>query len=168
MTTAIVATVVRERHPLRGRALRVLGRMRRHGRLELLLELPDGSKCLIPAAWTDLAVEGSGGGGPVPGLRPWGRWRTCWLLPGWLAPFRRAISRAGRRLRGSHSPRRTPVQPAQLSLLSDHVPAPPPTLVAQLPPSQVEAAITLLASLIAKACLPPEATAEKARGSADE
>lgn len=68
MTTAIVATVVRERHPLRGRALRVLGRMRRHGRLELLLELPDGSKCLIPAAWTDLAVEGSGGGGPVPGV----------------------------------------------------------------------------------------------------
>jgi hypothetical protein len=58
--------------------------------------------------------------------------------------------------------------PAQLSLLPDHVPAPPPPLLAQLPPSQVAEAITLLASLITKACLPPEATAEKARGSADE
>jgi hypothetical protein len=66
MSTAIVATVVRGRHPLQGRALRVLGRMRRHGRLELLLELPDGSKCLIPAAWTDLAVEDDGGGGQAP------------------------------------------------------------------------------------------------------
>jgi hypothetical protein len=28
--------------------------MRRHGRLDLLLVLPDGSKSLIPAAWTDL------------------------------------------------------------------------------------------------------------------
>jgi hypothetical protein len=60
------------------------------------------------------------------------------------------------------------VPPAQLSLLPDQVPVPSPTLVAQLPPSQVAAAITLLASLIAKACLPPEAAAEKARGSVDE
>ncbi len=28
--------------------------MRRHGRLELILTLPDGSRSLIPAAWTDL------------------------------------------------------------------------------------------------------------------
>ena len=27
--------------------------MRRHGMVELLLELPDGSKSLVPAAWTD-------------------------------------------------------------------------------------------------------------------
>ena len=27
--------------------------MRRHGVLELLLVLPDGSKSLVPAAWTD-------------------------------------------------------------------------------------------------------------------
>ena len=40
------------RHPLEGRDLRVLGWMRRHGRLELLLELPDGSKRLIPAERT--------------------------------------------------------------------------------------------------------------------
>jgi hypothetical protein len=28
--------------------------MRRHGKLDLILVLPDGSKSLIPAAWTDL------------------------------------------------------------------------------------------------------------------
>jgi len=46
--------ITRRRHPLEGRALPVLGRMRRHGQLELLLVLPDGSKSLIPSAWTDL------------------------------------------------------------------------------------------------------------------
>jgi hypothetical protein len=50
--TSVVVT--RRRHPLEGQSLRELGRMRRHGRLELLLVLPDGSKSLIPAAWTDL------------------------------------------------------------------------------------------------------------------
>lgn len=52
MTTV---TIMRPRHPLQGQPLRVLGQMRRHGRLELLAVLPDGSKTLIPAAWTDLA-----------------------------------------------------------------------------------------------------------------
>ena len=32
------------RHPLQGKSLRVLGRMRRHGAVELLVVLPDGSK----------------------------------------------------------------------------------------------------------------------------
>lgn len=49
--TSVVIT--RPRHPLLGRSLRVLGRIRRHGRLELLVVLPDGSKRLIPQAWTD-------------------------------------------------------------------------------------------------------------------
>jgi len=31
--------------------------MHRHGRLDVLVVLPDGSKTLIPAAWTDLAAE---------------------------------------------------------------------------------------------------------------
>jgi hypothetical protein len=39
---------------LEGHSLQVLGRLRRHGGLELLVVLPDGSKRLIPAAWTDL------------------------------------------------------------------------------------------------------------------
>ena len=55
VTAVLPGTVVitRPRHPLEGRTLRVLGGMRRHGRLELLVVLPDGSKRLIPAAWTE-------------------------------------------------------------------------------------------------------------------
>jgi hypothetical protein len=45
--------VTRPRHPLAGRWLQVIGAMRRLGRDELLVVLPDGSKTLIPAAWTD-------------------------------------------------------------------------------------------------------------------
>ena len=42
------------------------------------------------------------------------------------------------------------MQPVQLSLLPDQVPAPPPDLLALLPGSQVTAAIMLLAGLIAR------------------
>ncbi len=45
--------MTRVRHPLAGRRLQVIGAMRRLGRDELLVVLPDGSKTLIPAAWTD-------------------------------------------------------------------------------------------------------------------
>src|SRR5690349_11692903 len=45
--------MTRSRHPFEGRSLPVLGGMRRHGAVELLLVLPDGSKSLVPAAWTD-------------------------------------------------------------------------------------------------------------------
>ena len=43
------------------------------------------------------------------------------------------------------------MQPVQLSLLPDQVPAPPPVLIGHLPGVQVEAALVLLARLIAKA-----------------
>ena len=43
------------------------------------------------------------------------------------------------------------MQPVQLSLLPDQVPAPPPALAGQLPAVQVEAALVLLARLIVKA-----------------
>jgi Family of unknown function (DUF5372) len=46
--------VVRPNHPLQGHALPVLGWMQRQGSLDLVLILPDGSRSLIPAAWTDL------------------------------------------------------------------------------------------------------------------
>jgi len=46
--------MVRPRHPFEGRALDVLGATHRKGRLHLVLILPDGSKSLIPADWTDL------------------------------------------------------------------------------------------------------------------
>ena len=45
--------VTRPRHPLAGRRLQVIGAMRRLGRDELLVVLPDGSKTLMPAVWTD-------------------------------------------------------------------------------------------------------------------
>jgi hypothetical protein len=48
-------TIVRARHPFEGKSLTVLGTIHRHGRLHLLLILPDGSKSLIPADWTDLS-----------------------------------------------------------------------------------------------------------------
>lgn len=43
------------------------------------------------------------------------------------------------------------MQPVQLSLLPDQVPAPPPDPLAQLPGPQITAAITALAGVIAKA-----------------
>jgi hypothetical protein len=42
------------------------------------------------------------------------------------------------------------VQPVQLSLLPEQVPAPLPDLIGQLPGPRVEAAVTLLAGLIAR------------------
>ena len=57
------AVITRPRHPLHGLELRVLGGMRRHGRLELLLVLPDGSKRLIPAEWTSQHADSTAAGG---------------------------------------------------------------------------------------------------------
>src|SRR5215207_10810749 len=51
--------VVRARHAWEGCSLELIGWMRRRGRLELILVLPDGSHLLLPAAWTDL--EGTAG-----------------------------------------------------------------------------------------------------------
>jgi hypothetical protein len=44
--------------------LRVFGWMRKQGRLELCLVLPDGSKSLIPAAWTDIDADADPASGP--------------------------------------------------------------------------------------------------------
>jgi hypothetical protein len=48
----------------------------------------------------------------------------------------------------------------QLSLLPDLVPAPPVTLLAQLPDAHVAAAVMLLAGLIARAAAPDPTAAE--------
>jgi hypothetical protein len=53
------------------------------------------------------------------------------------------------------------VQPTQLSLLPDQLPAPPPMLLAQLSQPQVAAAIALLARLIAKAAAAGMATGDE-------
>jgi hypothetical protein len=46
------------------------------------------------------------------------------------------------------------VQPVQLSLMPERVPAPAPTLIAQLPDQQVAAAVAVLAALIARTVNP--------------
>ena len=45
---------MRERHPLEGRDLEVIGGLRRRGVQLLLVALPDGSRTLVPAQWTNL------------------------------------------------------------------------------------------------------------------
>jgi hypothetical protein len=56
------------------------------------------------------------------------------------------------------------VQPVQLSLLPDQVPAPPPAIIGQLPAPQVDQAVTLLSGLIAKAAGTTAAEAEAEAG----
>ena len=141
--------VTRPRHPLQGRTLDVLGQMRRHGRVELLLVLPDGSKSLIPAAWTDLGDDGNGPAEQVAALTL-GSLADLLHADTLVSALRARGEDPGRRLHGSHRARRTSVQPAQLSLMPDQVPAPPPNLIVDLPQPQVTAAIKILAGLIAK------------------
>ena len=45
---------MRDHHPLYGQTLEVFSRTHRQGIFSLTLVLPDGSRSLIPAAWTDL------------------------------------------------------------------------------------------------------------------
>jgi hypothetical protein len=58
------------------------------------------------------------------------------------------------RLHGSRLARRTTVQPVQLSLIPDQVPAPPRALIAELPAQNVAEAVAVLAHLIAKTVQP--------------
>jgi len=50
--------VLRERHPFEGRSLPVMGTLKRRGVLSVLVVLPDGSRSLIPASWTDWKATG--------------------------------------------------------------------------------------------------------------
>jgi hypothetical protein len=65
----------------------------------------------------------------------------------------------GSRLRETRLPGRIIVQPVQLSLLPEQVPAPPAVLIAQLPETHVAAALALLAVLIARTAARDAATA---------
>src|SRR3989442_771721 len=47
-------TITRSHHAFEGQSLVVQGRVHRQARVHLLLVLPDGSRSLIPAEWTDL------------------------------------------------------------------------------------------------------------------
>ena len=58
-------TITRKRHAFEGRALAVISAIRRRGVLYLLTILPDGSRSLIPASWTDWRVEPPAGTPPI-------------------------------------------------------------------------------------------------------
>jgi hypothetical protein len=49
--------VIRNRHPLQGKQLEVFNTVHRKGILYLVLVLPDGSKSMIPAQWTDYPTD---------------------------------------------------------------------------------------------------------------
>jgi hypothetical protein len=48
--------ITRPHHPFQGQSLEVLRRARMPGGLQFVLILPDGSKSLIPAEWTDFTT----------------------------------------------------------------------------------------------------------------
>ena len=50
-------TILRDHHPLQGQSLELFSWLHRNGTLLLTLVLPDGSRSLIPAAWTDLDMN---------------------------------------------------------------------------------------------------------------
>jgi hypothetical protein len=50
-------TITRERHAFEGQSLAVISSIRRRGVLLVLVVLPDGSRSLIPANWTDWNAE---------------------------------------------------------------------------------------------------------------
>ena len=155
MTTTV--TITRCRHALEGQSLVVIGHFRRHGRLELLVVLGDGSKRLIPAEWTDhdqpetTAREGVCAAVP----QTLGTTADLLVVCGLVSALLARRPGTGSRLHGSHRPRRTSMQPAQLSLPlpPDHAPETPPIAMIPLPESGLTAAITVLAGLIAKASM---------------
>jgi hypothetical protein len=67
----------------------------------------------------------------------------------------------GSRLHESHLPGRTIVQPVQLSLLPEEVPAPLPELISRLPEENITEAVTRLAGLIARMQTAKEAGDER-------
>ena len=60
--------VVRNGHAFEGHELAVISRSKRGGQLYLLLKLPDQSRSLIPASWTDLQARADVG--PINGAAP--------------------------------------------------------------------------------------------------
>ena len=46
-------TIIRERHAFKGQTLAVISSIKRRGVLLVLVILPNGSRSLIPASWTD-------------------------------------------------------------------------------------------------------------------
>jgi Family of unknown function (DUF5372) len=99
---APVVTVTRQRDPLSGQRLPVLGRLRRHGSAELLVVLADGSKRLIPAAWTDADASAAGDASAIAGtLGPAGELlRLSELISALAAQAERGREQAARKSPG--------------------------------------------------------------------
>jgi hypothetical protein len=53
-------TITRERHAFEGQSLAAISSIGRRGILLVLVALPDGSRSLIPAEWTDWRPEPAG------------------------------------------------------------------------------------------------------------
>lgn len=145
--------VTRRRHPLEGQTLAVLGRMRRHGTVELLVVLADGSKTLLPGSWTDMGIsDGAGHVAGEPSTVTLGSLGDLLAASELLAALAVRPGRPERgRLHGDHRARRTTVQPVQLSLTAEAGPTPAPALTGALPPDLLDAATQALGRLIAKA-----------------
>ena len=126
--------------------------------MELLLVLPDGSKSLVPAAWTDAKPSGADGEGVVATL---GSLSDLLHLSGCHRPVAARTARQGQA--AGMSPCKEDSRaacPAQFDTRpaperNDRpVPAPPAPTVEQLPADAADAAIMLLATVIAKAAAP--------------
>jgi hypothetical protein len=123
--------------------------MLRHGAMELLVVLPDGSKRLIPAAWTDLEPAPGGDGSDGPGTLG----SAADLLG--LSVLVSGLSARGADSR-EQAARKSPCKEDDRAACSAQSAAGPgsgatPALTGHLPAVQVEAALVLLARLIVKA-----------------
>ena len=148
--------LTRSRHPFEGRQLPVLGSMRRHRVCELLVVLPDGSKRLVPASWTDLESGPAGDSGNAPG--------TLGLVADLLglSVLVSALC-AGSAGSAEQAARKSPCKEDDRAACSAQSAAGPgsgatPALTGHLPAVQVEVALVLLARLIAKAAGPTAGT----------
>jgi hypothetical protein len=79
------------------------------------------------------------------------RRRSFFTPTSWLPASATVLMPVVDRLRGTRRARRTTVEPAQLSLMPELVPASPPEVIVGLPERGVAAAIRILARLIAHA-----------------
>jgi hypothetical protein len=157
VSTVTAVTLTRRRHPFEGRSLQVLGSMRRHGAAELLVVLPDGSKRLIPAAWTDLEQPAGGGDDAAA------------TLGSVLDLLGLSVLVSGLTAQPADGPeqaaRKSPCKEDNRAACAAQFAAGPgsgatPAIIGQLPGPQVETAVTLLAGLIAKAAGTTAAVAE--------
>ena len=83
--------IVREKHPLEGRTLDVLGHMYRRSGLQLILCLPEGGTASVPATWTDLEGAAAEGLNKQPRCRSLGSaadlLRACTVVDALLRPL---------------------------------------------------------------------------------